>query len=84
MAFADIRNAMEHRSLKIVDDFGYELATSHNNYNDEEFRKMQEEASTLSEEIREIELNIDQAKKMVIIIQTNSLKGKLIIRSQSS
>ncbi|WP_323808539.1 LA2681 family HEPN domain-containing protein [Klebsiella pneumoniae] len=39
VAFADIRNAMEHRSLKIVDDFGYELATSHNNYNDEEFRK---------------------------------------------
>ncbi|WP_044124534.1 LA2681 family HEPN domain-containing protein, partial [Vibrio cholerae] len=27
-AFSEIRNAMEHRSLKIVDDFGYELTTS--------------------------------------------------------
>ena len=63
VAFADIRNAMEHRSLKIVDDFGYELATSNNNYNDEEFRKMQEELSTLSEEIREVELKTGQVKK---------------------
>lgn len=77
VAFADIRNAMEHRSLKIVDDFGYELATSHNNYNDEEFIKMQEEASTLSEEIREIELNIDQAKKDGDYYTTQQLEGEI-------
>lgn len=63
VAFAEIRNAMEHRSLKIVDDFGYELATSHNTYNDEEFRKMQDEVNTLPDKIREIEIKLEQAKK---------------------
>lgn len=85
VAFADIRNAMEHRSLKIVDDFGYELATSHNNYNDEEFRKMQEEANMLSDEIREIESKIEQAKKVgdhystqQLEDETNNIKSRLI------
>ena len=63
VAFAEIRNAMEHRSIKIVDDFGYELATSYNAYNDEEFIKMQEEVDVLSEEIRGLQLNIEQAQK---------------------
>jgi hypothetical protein len=63
VAFAEIRNAMEHRSLKIVDDFGYELATSHNIYNDEEFRKMQEEVNPLPDEIRRVELKLEQARK---------------------
>lgn len=63
VAFVEIRNAMEHRSLKIVDDFGYELATSHNIYNDEAFRKMQDEVNLLADETREIELRLEQAKK---------------------
>ncbi|CAI1628391.1 Uncharacterised protein [Serratia proteamaculans] len=63
VAFAEIRNAMEHRSLRIVDDFGYELATSYNNYNDEEFRKMQDEANALPDEIRELRLKLNQEKK---------------------
>ncbi|WP_262016640.1 LA2681 family HEPN domain-containing protein [Serratia liquefaciens] len=63
VAFAEIRNAMEHRSLRIVDDFGYELATSYNTYNDEEFRKMQEEVNALPDEVREIGLKLKQAKK---------------------
>lgn len=63
VAFAEIRNAMEHRSLKIVDDFGYELATSYNSYEDEQSRKQQEEASMLQDEIREIELKLKQAEK---------------------
>lgn len=63
VAFADIRNAMEHRSLKIVDDFGYELATSHNNYHEAEFSKLKEEVNTLPLEIREIGLKLKQAKK---------------------
>lgn len=63
VAFAEIRNAMEHRSLKIVDDFGYELAISHNTYNDEEFKKLQEEVDMLPEKIREIELKFKQAQK---------------------
>ncbi|OKP05720.1 LA2681 family HEPN domain-containing protein [Xenorhabdus eapokensis] len=63
VAFAEIRNAMEHRSLKIVDDFGYELATSHNTYNDEKFRKLQEEVNTIPDEIREIELTLKKTKE---------------------
>ncbi|OHV48864.1 hypothetical protein BB987_19975 [Photorhabdus temperata] len=63
VAFAEIRNAMEHRSLKIVDDFGYELATSHNTYNDEEFRKLKEVVNTIPDEIREIELKLKQAQE---------------------
>lgn len=58
VAFAEIRNAMEHRSLKIVDDFGYELATSHNTYNDEEFTKLQREVNTIPDKIREMELKL--------------------------
>lgn len=54
---------MEHRSLKIVDDFGYELATSHNIYNVEEFRKMQEEVNALPDEIRGVELKLEKAIK---------------------
>lgn len=63
VAFAEIRNAMEHRSLKIVDDFGYELAISHNTHNDEEFRRMQEEVNIIPEGIRRGVLKIEQARR---------------------
>lgn len=63
VAFADIRNAMEHRSLKIADDFGYELATSYNSYHDDEFNKQQELVHALSNEINKIGLQLKQAKK---------------------
>lgn len=63
VAFSEIRNAMEHRSLKIVDDFGYELATSYNAYNDEEFRKLKEEVNTISHEVRYIELKLKQTQE---------------------
>lgn len=63
VAFSEIRNAMEHRSLKIVDDFGYELATSYNTYNDDEFIKLQEEFRTLTNEANGLQLSIEQAQK---------------------
>ncbi|HHA1915501.1 TPA: LA2681 family HEPN domain-containing protein [Enterobacter asburiae] len=63
VAFADIRNAMEHRSLKIADDFGYELAKSYNSYHDDEFNKQQELVHTLLNEINKIGLQLKQAKK---------------------
>lgn len=63
VAFAEIRNAMEHRSLKVVDDFGYTLTTSHNAYNEDEFHKLQEEANTLPEQIRDVGLKLKQANK---------------------
>lgn len=69
---------MEHRSLKIVDDFGYELATSHNTYNDEEFTKLQREVNTIPDEIREIELKIKKKQmKTMTLIYLNSLKKRL-------
>jgi len=63
VAFADIRNAMEHRSLKIVDDFGYELATSYNSYHDDEFKKKKKLVHTLLNEINQIGLQLKQAKE---------------------
>lgn len=61
VAFAEIRNAMEHRSLKIVDDVGYELVTSWNTYSNKEFIKTKEKKNILSNEIRELELKLKQA-----------------------
>lgn len=65
VAFSKIRNAMEHRSLKIVDDFGYELATSpsYNTSKHEKYRELQEEVNMLSNEIIDINLKLKQAKK---------------------
>ncbi|MEG1712040.1 MAG: hypothetical protein RR299_02970, partial [Citrobacter sp.] len=54
---------MEHRSLKIADDFGYELATSYNNYHNDEFNKQQELVHALLNEINQIGLQLKQAKK---------------------
>ncbi len=62
VAFTEIRNAMEHRSLKIVDDFGYELATSHNSYNDNNFIKLKEEIKALSIKIKNNEENLRKSK----------------------
>lgn len=66
-AFSEIRNAMEHRSLKIVDDFGYELTTSHNSYHNSELEKLnldiekikyQLKSSLPPEESRSLESNL--------------------------
>ena len=68
-AFSEIRNAMEHRSLKIVDDDGYELATSYNSYCDSELEKLtsdiqkikeQLSASLSSEEYRILKSNLEK------------------------
>lgn len=58
VAFADIRNAMEHRSLKISDDFGYELATKHNSLSDEALQVMQDELESLPGKIKDVNLKI--------------------------
>lgn len=58
---------MEHRSLKIVDDFGYELTTSHNSYHNSELEKLnldiekikyQLKSSLPPEESRSLESNL--------------------------
>ncbi|WP_250186010.1 hypothetical protein [Escherichia coli] len=58
---------MEHRSLKIVDDFDYELTTSHNSYHNSELEKLnldiekikyQLKSSLPPEESRSLESNL--------------------------
>jgi hypothetical protein len=53
-AFAEIRNAMEHRSLKIVDDFGYELTNSYNSYQKDQFNELTKEIENIRIEIESI------------------------------
>lgn len=55
VAFAEIK-CHGTSFIKIVDDFGYELATSYNTYNDGEFRKIQEEVNVLPDKIRDEKL----------------------------
>lgn len=56
VAFSEIRNAMEHRSLKIVDDFGYELAMNYNGNADAEFNALKEKVIILKSEINQREV----------------------------
>lgn len=53
-AFSKIRNAMEHRSLKIVDDFGYELVNSSNRYQERELDSLNEEISITEKKLLEL------------------------------
>jgi hypothetical protein len=62
-AFAEIRNAMEHRSLKIVDDFGYELTHSHNSYYEDELNKINLEILELQNQLKEVYSAKKKAKK---------------------
>jgi hypothetical protein len=50
-AFSEIRNAMEHRSLKIVDDFGYELTYSHTRYHDNKLKEIKEQMIEITQKI---------------------------------
>ena len=79
-AFSEIRNAMEHRSLKIVDDFGYELTTSHNSYHESELENLNieikkirgqlqsplppEESKTLESDLEKLESDLYEKKKL--------------------
>jgi len=51
-AFSEIRNALEHRSLKIVDDFGHTLNTSHDTYRIPEIKKLLKEAEALESSLK--------------------------------
>ncbi|WP_442801530.1 LA2681 family HEPN domain-containing protein [Serratia rubidaea] len=79
-AFSEIRNAMEHRSIKIVDDFGYNLTTSNNSYHDSELEKLNleikkikekltfslfpEESKTLESDLKKLESDLYEKKKL--------------------
>lgn len=64
VAFAKIRNAMEHRSLKVVDDFGYSLITNHNTYSEDGLRMLHEEYIKLPDQIREIYFKLKQSNEV--------------------
>lgn len=62
-AFAEIRNAMEHRSLKIVDDFGYKLSHSYDSYYENELHKIKLEVVEIQEQLKEVCNAQKKAKK---------------------
>ena len=50
-AFTEIRNAIEHRSLKIVDDFGYTLTQSGKAYRQDKLEELKQELNDLSKQL---------------------------------
>jgi tetratricopeptide (TPR) repeat protein len=85
-AFAEIRNAMEHRSLKIVDDFGYELTHADNSYQEDELEKLKQEVVKIQGQLKEVFNAQKQAKKGCnsslidqLEAQKNSLTSKISI-----
>lgn len=62
-AFSDIRNAMEHRSLKIVDEFGYSFTQHDIEYHRGKVIELEEEAEQHQSQLNEVYSEIRKAKK---------------------
>lgn len=69
-SFSDIRNAIEHRSLKIVDNFGHELSQLDVVSRSAEFKNMKNEVIELENIISTIAAEISVAER----IDNNALK----------
>lgn len=79
-SYDEIRNAMEHRSLKIIDDFGKESVRIDYSLNEAEVEKVEEEISLLQTEIEELYSKIRDAKQsgdMKQKVEAESEKGAL-------
>ena len=61
-AFTEIRNAMEHRSLKIVDSFGHTLTKSHIVFHQRYIDELLEEKSVIETKLENKYLEIKKAK----------------------
>lgn len=61
-AFSDIRNAIEHRSLKIVDDYGYTLIKLDASYSQHEVEKLHDEVADYKVKIQELRDKISAAE----------------------
>ncbi|MCY7296744.1 LA2681 family HEPN domain-containing protein [Alteromonas sp. a30] len=61
-AFSEMRNAMEHRSLKIADDFGYSLLHFDAERLQSELEQLESSALSYEEEIRKLNLKIKTEK----------------------
>lgn len=62
-AFSEIRNAIEHRSLKIVDDFGYTLTQSGKAFKQSQLEKLNGDIGDFEEQLQELYGEIASAKK---------------------
>lgn len=75
-AFSEIRNAIEHRSLKIIDDFGYELTQSDRSYTQLKLEDLEKELNETKAHIEEISGKIALAEKVQDIVSKEELKSK--------
>ncbi len=72
-AFSDIRNAIEHRSLKIVEDFSYTLTQSDKNYRKSQLKDLNNKVGDVEVLLQELYGEISLAKKT----QNETLKAEL-------
>ncbi|QFU25327.1 hypothetical protein FS418_14935 [Shewanella sp. YLB-09] len=78
-AFSEIRNAIEHRSLKIVDDFGYTLIQSDVAFKQSQLEMLNSEIEGFEIQLQELYGKISSAKKT----QNDALKAELETKKQS-
>lgn len=84
-SYDEIRNAMEHRSLKIVDDFGKESVGRDFRFHEDEVEKVKEEVRLLQCEIEEIFPKIREAKQSGDVAKREEAEAeKLALESQQS
>ncbi|MBL4898519.1 MAG: hypothetical protein JKX76_02600, partial [Colwellia sp.] len=62
-ALSDIRNAIEHRSLKIIDDFGYTIIWSDCDYRQTELTKIDTQITDLESQLQDLYKEIRAAKE---------------------
>lgn len=77
-AFSEIRNAIEHRSLKIVDDFGYTLIQSDVAFKQSQLEILNGEIEDFETQLQELYGKISSAKKT----QNNAVKAELETKKQ--
>ncbi|MEF1230532.1 LA2681 family HEPN domain-containing protein, partial [Vibrio fortis] len=77
-AFSEIRNAIEHRSLKIVDDFGYTLTQSDKDFRQSQLEKLNGDIGDFEAQLQELYGEIASAKKA----QNKNLKAELETKKQ--
>lgn len=87
IAFYDIRNAIEHRSLKIVEDLGYEMIQHDRKYNQKNIDRLLDEIENSEIEIKNLTTRISLAKKeknkeleIELESQKSSILGKLSLK----
>ena len=77
-AFSEIRNAIEHRSLKIVEDFGYTLTQSDKTFRQSQIENINGEIKCFEAQLQELYSKIASATKA----KNDALKENLEIKKQ--